>query len=90
MFIVVTAAASAGGAFGNAADPHLTKGQQRVFAAGPLHAGAQVGCTSGGIKIAARVATRGHAVSTVADGLRGSATLTVKMLPDGRVVTSCK
>lgn len=90
MLAVLTGAVTAGGALGNAADLHLTKGQRRVFAPGSLRVGAQVRCTSDGIKIAARVAARRHAVSTVADGPHGSATLTLKSLADGRVIATCK
>jgi hypothetical protein len=88
--IVVTAAVSSGAALGNAADLHLTKGQRRVFATGSLQVGAQLSCSSGGIRIAAEVAARGHAVATVADGPHGSATIALKTLADGRVIASCK
>jgi hypothetical protein len=90
VLVVVTAAVSAGGALGVAAGSHLTNGQRRVFPAGSLHIGVQVRCSSTGITISARVAARGHAVSTVGDGLRGSATLTVKTLASGRVIASCE
>jgi hypothetical protein len=69
---------------------HLTKGQQRVFAAGSLHIGAQVRCSSEGIRVSARVAARRHSIATVADGAHGSATLTLSTLADGRVIASCK
>jgi len=87
---VLTAAGSAGGAPGNVANPHLTKGQRRVFAAGSLHIGAQVRCSSEGIRVSARVAARRHSIATVADGAHGSATLTLSTLADGRVIASCK
>jgi len=79
----------AGSALGAAVALHLTKGERHVFAAGFVHVGRKITCTSDGIYIAARVPVRGHAVAKIADGSHSSATLSLKTLADGRVIASC-
>ncbi len=89
LLVVVASALGVGSALGSTAALHLTKGRRQVIAANSVHVGSKITCTSDGIHIAARVPARGHAVSKIADGLRGSATLTLKTLADGRVIASC-